>query len=127
MARYGAIVANTGVSNAKDRDKEYSSEFQSPKLLKAFKGAFTTDSNGKATVTVEHGLSYSPFAIAYYKKNGRWLSPDNGNFSMQTSPRYAQFLVDYDAGVSTANRLAANSVFPYKIYVFVDPVQEQIS
>lgn len=119
MARYGVEVSEYHDTTATDpKNLKYSSEYQSPKLSKVYKGTFTTNGSGLATVLVTHDLNYTPVAIAFYRgPTGRWLSTDNDKIAVQTNRNNVKLVT------AAASPLTASTTYTYKFWVFLDPAQ----
>lgn len=124
--KYGVqVTSGDDVYVTPPEDMLYSSEYQSPKLHNVYTGILRTNSKSYASVRVDHGLSYAPLVFAYYKRDGRWEIPDNNIIALETSPFYCELKTKADpSGDTEGNKLAANTDFRYKFWVFTDPAQE---
>lgn len=124
MTRYGIEVSQgADVEQTSAKDKIFSSEFQSPKVSKVYSGSFTSDSAGRATVKIPHGLTYAPVVLGYYKgPDNEWQQPDNSALGIITDLNYVTLMPDPTA-YGSYNPLTPSTVYQYKFWVFLDPAQ----
>jgi hypothetical protein len=127
MARPGITVVSGGnVDTVPEWEQTFSSEHQSPKVTKPFKGTFTTNANGGGRSSIFHGLPYRPVAFAFYRLPGEyWLPIDNTSVGIQTN--LLDFVIEsYDAGNPFIASRWKNKVVEYKAWLLLDPAQGEI-
>lgn len=111
------------VSTFSPQDLNFSSEFISPKLALQGSGQVTTDGSGNATVTIQHGLTYSPVYLVYINP---CFAVVNDSFDVSNS--YG--LIDNNFAFVTSfpqqlrldiQQSAVNKVHKYVYFIFVEP------
>lgn len=127
MSKPGITVVSSGnVETVPEWEQNFSSEHQSPKVMKPFKGSFVTNANGGGRASVYHGLNYRPVAFAFYKlANENWLPIDNTSVGIQTN--ILDFVIEsYDAGNPYIAARWQSATVQYKAWLLLDPAQGDI-
>jgi hypothetical protein len=119
MRKYGIQVADQkNVEDALPKEMLYTSEYQSPKLHRVFKGRAKVDGSGQITLDVRHGLQYTPMVMAYYKPSGAaWTAIDNDKIGLFTGRTFVRIKTD------STSPFSANQEFEYKFWVFKDQAE----
>jgi len=127
MSKPGITVVSGGdVDTVPEWEQNYSSEHQSPKVTKPFKGTFTTNANGGGRSSIYHGLSYRPVAFAFYKlPNENWRPIDNTSVGIQTN--ILDFVIEsYDYGDPYHDAKWNSATIQFKAWLLLDPAQDII-
>lgn len=118
------VSSRKDVSVADPDELDYTSEAQSPKISKPYRGTLQLNARGFAEAIIDHELSYAPSAFAFYKLNdGDWFMVNNTSVGIDTSTD--EFTVStYDYGGDTPPPGVANGKLDYKVWLLLDPAQE---
>lgn len=135
MTKKGMIVSPSDVSLTPIKDQTFTSLSLSPKSRIEGLGSVTTDTGGKATATVNHGLSYVPAHLFFYRPGNRNA---NNAFIMDGYPWMKATLDDTAWGpmdniVFTVNAEAlvltitiegrASTLYEWRYFIFVEPAK----
>lgn len=124
MAEYGIRVVQPGqdIDYTPPDEVSYSSEFQSPKVYRPYRGVIKGDANGDGSVKVLHDIVYSPQGEAFYKTPARgWRSIDNYNIGLETNP--GNFVLRFRKSQGSPYPEFVNADVQYKVYILLDPAQ----
>ena len=127
--KYGIRVVQQGqdIDYTPPDEISYSSEFQSPKVSVPYKGFIQGDNLGNGVTTINHGLTYAPVAIAFWKStNGNWRATDNDSIGIETNRRNFVIRLRKNINESEAIPEFKNRQIPFKVWLMLDPAQEII-
>ena len=127
--KYGIRVVQQGqdIEYTPPDEISYSSEFQSPKVSVPYRGFVRGDNLGNGSIAINHGLSYAPVAIAFWKSvSGNWQSTNNDTIGIETNRR--DFVIRLRKNINEAEAVAEfkNRQVPFKVWLMLDPAQEVI-
>ena len=127
--KYGIRVVQQGqdIKYTPPDEISYSSEFQSPKVSVPYRGFIQGDNLGNGSVTINHGLSYAPMALAFWKNSsGGWQATDNDTIGIETNRR--NFVIRLRKNIHEAEAIPEfkNRRVPFKVWIMLDPAQEII-
>ena len=127
--RYGIRVVQQGqsIEDTPPDEVSYSSEFQSPKVSIPYKGFIDGDNLGNGIVRINHGLSYAPVAIAFWKTiAGNWQATDNDRIGIETNRRDFVIRLRQNNFEGESITEFKNRRIPFKVWLMLDPAQEII-
>ena len=127
--KYGIRVVQQGqdIEYTPPDEISYSSEFQSPKVSVPYRGFVQGDNFGNGSLTINHGLSYAPVALAFWKtRDGKWLTTDNASIGIESNRRTFVIRLQKVGFVEEANPEFKNRKIPFKVWLMLDPAQEVI-
>lgn len=94
MANYG-IKVGTDINTDTDLTLKLTSKFSSLKMFKWGNAQFTTDGSGGGSVTINHGLGYTPIAMVFKKCTAQYTFLSSTQYS-NAFRQVGRFLNSYD-------------------------------
>lgn len=136
MSTYGISVSKPGVNarTVSDKDSQFKGSFTTLKILKSGEAAFQTNGSGNGSLSVRHGLGFSPAFYVFRKGTASFSFLDATSYSNCYFPNpeatnewisgtFSCYTTTSDLIISATSQ-AANTIYTFKYYIFIDLAQD---
>lgn len=132
---FGARISKAGkdAQTGIDLDQVFSSKFSTLKILEQATVTITTDGSGNGSLSIPHGLNYTPAYFVFYKGIASFPFLDGSSYANSFIPltstssnwitNFFDAYTDATNLVITATGAAASTTYTFKYFILIDLAQ----